>query len=131
MSTLAIILVIMGSLIVLTRGPLVFAPTRTRDTYMRLFDSDKRMRGLGVLFTALSALVIWSLWGVAGITAQVILYLGGLIFFVGFVGMILFPGPSRKMASAVWGGFNGPTLRVLGLLAVVFGAWLIFYGLSL
>jgi len=131
MSTTALILVIFGLSIMLSRGPLVIAPTRTRAMYLKLFDTDAHMRILGVVFAVISAMVVWSVWGVSGVAAQWITYIGGFVFLLAVFAMVLMPAPFRRLATTIWSAFGPTTLRVLGLLAVLFGGWMVWYGLSL
>lgn len=131
MSTTALILVIAGLSMIASRGPLMVAPGRIRDTYLRLFDTDGHMRALGLVFAAVSAFVVWSIWGVTGTTAQVITYFGGFIFLLAVFAMVLMPARMRKLATNIWTGFGERTLRVLGLGGVVIGGWLIWYGMGL
>ncbi len=131
MSTTALIIIIFGCLIALTRGPLIVAPGKTRDVYLRLFATDGRMRLLGVVFAVISASIAWSMWGVPGSAAQAISYFALFILVLPAGSMMLLPGPMQKFATTIWGGFGEGTLRVMGLLAVILGAWLVYYGMGL
>ncbi len=131
MSATALILVIVGLSLMLSRGPLLVAPVKTRDTYLRLFETERRMRVLGLVFGAISALVAWSVWEEPGTTAQVIAYFALFILVLPAGSMILFPGPMQKLATNIWNAFGEKTMRVMGLLSLAFGAWLVYFGLGL
>lgn len=131
MSTFAIVLVVMGLMIAATRAPLIFAPGATRDLYMHLFDTDARMRGLGLLVTILGFVCAWAAAEVPGTPASIVFGLGVLMIAIGAIGMLLFPGWFRPIAVKVWSSFSEPTMRILGALAVIFGLLIAWYGLSL
>lgn len=131
MSTTALIIVILGFSIMLSRGPLVVAPTKTRDTYLKLFDTDRKMRLMGVIMGAVSALILWALWGLGDTASLVLKNIAGLVLVLSVFGMIAFPGRARILATRVWTAFTPGVLRALGALAVVFGALIVWYGLSL
>ncbi len=131
MSAFAIVLVVMGLMIAVTRAPLVFAPGATRDLYMHLFETDARMRWLGVMISAFGAVCIWAAAEVPGTLPAVIFTIGIFMIVVGVIGMIFFPGWSRPLATKVWKAFSESTMRILGGLAVIFGLLLAGYGFSL
>ncbi len=130
MSALAILIVILGVSIVLSRAPLVVAPQQTRDAYLRLFDTDSKMRLLAATIGAVGVIAVWAALGVPGTVAAIV---NGFGLFMGFVafGAILLPGLARKFATSVWTSFGTTAMRFMGALAVIFGLFLVYYGLSL
>ena len=131
MSSYALVLVVIGLAIAITRAPFVFAPARTRNTYMKLFESDGRMRALGVFVALLGCFILWGTSGVASGLAHVIYYLGWAMIIIGLGGMAIFPASLRPLALRALGSFSEPVLRLLGALAVTVGVLLAAYGMSL
>ena len=131
MSTLALVIVIAGLMIVASRAPLIFAPEATRAFYLKLFKTDARMRTLGGLIAILGTLLIWGAWGEAGTAATATHALGVLIVAIAICLFIVLPHWARKLAASIWGGFSTSVLRLLGLVAVVIGLVITAYGLSL
>jgi len=131
MSTTALIIILLGLSIVLTRAPLVVAPEAVRGTYLKLFDTDNKMRLMGVIMGAVSALIIWAVWGVPDLASHILRYVAGFVLVVSVLVMIPFPTYAKRLAVSVWTGFSPGTLRVLGTLAVIVGALIVWYGLSL
>jgi len=131
MSNLAIVLVVFGLLIALTRAPLVIAPVRTRDFYMKLFDTDARMRGLGVLVCVCGAACIWAGADVPGTSATIVVGVGLFMLASGFIAMMLFPTWARQLAIKVWSAWSPGTLRSIAAFAVAFGLLIAWFGWSL
>lgn len=131
MTTLALIITIVGASLILSRAPLVFAPVATRETYKHLFDTPMKMRLLGAVFAAVAAWVYWLTMNEASIAGQVVRYFAGFIAVIGFFAMVLFPKPMKTLALNTWDSFSPVVLRGLGAIAVAFGAWLVYYGLTM
>lgn len=131
MSVLALFFVILGSAIIVTRAPLIFAPETARRLVLRIFGTDRRMRMFGIFVAFLGALLVWVGGSEPGPVAQIVFYLGFFMVLMAALAMIPLPGPSRKLATRVWERFAPRTLRIIGALAVLFGALLVIYGLSL
>lgn len=131
MSAFAIFVVILGVLILVSRGPLIVAPQRTRDLYLRLLDDGNHHRLLlAGMIGAVGAVGAWAAVGATGTIAAVIRGVSLLMVAVAVV-MIARPGPVCKLASKVWMSFNETTMRVIGAVSVLLGVALIYYGLSL
>jgi len=131
MSTTALIIVILGVSIVLSRAPLIVAPEAVRNTYLKLFDTDGKMRLMGVIMGAVSALILWVLWGLGDAAAMVVKYVAGFVLVLSVAAMIPFPAWARRLATNVWSAFSPGVLRLLGAIAVAVGGLIIWYGLSL
>jgi len=131
MSTTALIIVLLGISIMLSRAPLIVAPTKTRDTYLKLFDTDGKMRVMGLIMGAVSALIIWAVWGLGDTASLAVRYVAGLVFFLSVFSMIPFPAFSKRLATSVWTAFTPTVLRLLGTIAVIVGGLIVWYGLSL
>jgi uncharacterized protein YjeT (DUF2065 family) len=131
MSPIALVLVIFGLLIAITRAPFVVAPAATRAFYMKWFETDGRMRVLGVFLIAIGAALIWAGNSEDNTLAQICFGMGLFMTVLGAVFFILLPAPMRKWAAKIWSGFSEPALRILGFVAVIFGLALANYGMSL
>lgn len=131
MGVLALFFVILGIAIIVTRAPLIVAPERARRLVLRIIGTDQRMRIFGIFVAFLGALLVWVGGSQPGAVAQVVFYLGFFMVLIAALAMIPLPGQSRKLATRVWERFTPRTLRIIGTLAVLFGAFLVLYGLSL
>jgi uncharacterized protein YjeT (DUF2065 family) len=131
MSAFAIILILFGLLIAVTRAPLVVAPARTRDFYLSLFESDTRMRALGLFIAVFGAICLWAAADVPGTMAAVVVFVGIFMLVFGAIAMMLFPTWSRDFATRAWNAMPLPLMRFLGALAVLFGLWLAWFGMNL
>lgn len=130
MSPLALVLVIVGLLIAASRAPLIIAPEGTRSFYLKLMETDGRMRSLALLIIALGAVMIWASAPEATAVANIVYWLGLLMLAIATF-FILLPGQARQLATTTWGSFSTGVLRGLGLVALVFGLLVAAYGLSL
>ena len=131
MNALAIAIIVFGLLLLVTRGPLVYAPDKTRNRLVGLFDSERKMRMMGIVIAALGAFFIWAADGAIGGWAVAVYLFGILALMISLLLMIPFPGRMQPLATRVWNGFSQTTLRLIGLTSTVFGAWLIYVGFTL
>ncbi|MEE8294407.1 MAG: DUF2065 family protein [Sphingomonadales bacterium] len=131
MSALAIVIIAVGLLIIFTRGPFIFAPEKTRAQTLRLFETDKRMRTLGMVFSFFGAVLIWASLGETGGWAVAVYLLGVLAVIISALLIIPFPGRMRGYATRIWAGFSQTTLRVIGVSSTAVGLLLVYYGLGL
>ncbi|AWZ01473.1 hypothetical protein RHODOSMS8_01943 [Rhodobiaceae bacterium] len=130
MSPLALVLIVIGLLIAASRAPLIVAPESTRSLYLKLMETDGRMRGLALLIILLGAAMIWASAPEAGTVAVAVYWLGLLMLAIATF-FILLPGQARRLATSTWGSFSTGVLRGLGLAALVFGLLVAAYGLNL
>lgn len=129
MSAFALFCIIVGLLMIATRAPLIVAPEKTRDIYMHaLLDTKEHVRSLGIFMGLFGAFALLVAGGVPGAVATII-QIFGLVMIIVSVGFLA-PYPARAMTLArkVWYSFAPRTLRILGLLAVVLGGALVWYG---
>ena len=131
MSITALILVLFGLSIMLSRAPLIVAPEATRQTYLNLFNTPVRMRVLGLVFAVVFALILWAVWEIPDLASQVVRYVAGFVLALSLLAMIPFPQFASDLAVKVWMAFSPPILRVMGLFAVIVGGLIAWYGLSL
>ena len=130
MSPLALVLIVIGLLIAASRAPLIVAPEGTRSLYLKLMETNGRMRGLALLIILLGAAMIWASAPEAGTVAVAVHWLGLLMLAIAAF-FILLPGQARRLATATWGSFSTGVLRGLGWVALVFGLLVATYGLTL
>jgi len=131
MTGIALFLVVFGALIILSRGPLLVAPTRTRDVYLKLFLSDRRMRIFGFVMGAFAVFVAYAVAGVSGTIPLVVFYLALLIALIMGLWLVPFPASANRVATKIWSAFSPLVLRMIGAVSVLFGMWLIFLGFGL
>lgn len=131
MSALAIVIIAFGVLLIVTRGPFIYAPEKTRTRMLSLFGTDSRMRALGFVFALIGAVFIWASWGETGGWAVAVYLFGVLAFIISALFIIPFSGRMRGFATRVWAGFSETTLRVIGVSSTAFGLLLVYNGFTL
>ncbi len=129
MSALAWMVVGFGVLIILTRGPLIFAPVATLAFYRKLFGSVSRIRVLGVGLVGLGAALAASSEGSEGSARSLAQTLGWGIASVSLLFLIILPNLYRAVAEMVI-DLIADVARPLGVLAVAMGLGLIWLGVA-
>lgn len=125
--TTGLIITLAGLLIIATRGPLVFNPSGWRAKLLTLFDTDAKFRRLGLIMALVSVICYVLTMDDPTMPGQIVRWLSAAIFVLTAV-WAAFPGPLRQVAVNVWNMFTDIVLRVLGVLAVLIGAWLVYFG---
>ncbi len=131
MDSLSIMCIVLGTLAIVSRGPLIFAPSATLRSYDRLIIStNARFRAFGVVIATLAMALLFLSFGEGS--------LAGFLHAVGWVVaamallMLVVPNVSRRFLSAMFdyleNSVDDAIVRILGLLAVVVGAVLIYVG---
>ena len=131
MDSLSIMCIVLGTLTIVSRGPLIFAPSVTLRSYDRLIIStNARFRAFGVVIATLAMALLFLSFGERA--------LAGFLHAVGWVVaamallMLVVPNVSRRLLSAMFdyleNSVDDAIVRILGLLAVVVGAVLIYVG---
>lgn len=131
MSPLGLFLMVFGTVIVVTRAPLIFAPERTRSLALQMMATPTRLRKLGLFLTALGGWAAWAGSTQATPTGNLVNSLGIFVIIFGAGVMIPFAKPASKVFSDLFSLFSTSALRVAGVLAVLIGAWIISYGAGL
>jgi len=131
MTATSIVMICFGILIVASRGPLIFAPGKTRDTYLRWIGNDQTLRMYGIVIGIISMLIIWVTRQDVGAAAQFVHGFGWFLAVMCALVLIPFPGPVGRIGAAIWGKFSEPVLRGLGVLSVLVGAAMVYYGATL
>ena len=131
MDSLSTICIAVGILVIVRRGPLIFAPSATLRFYDRwLFSTNARCRAVGVMFATLAMALLFSDFGV-GALAGLLHTFGWLMATVAFLFLVL-PNVLRRILQTIFGyiekSVDNGILRIVGLLAVVFGLALTYVG---
>ena len=131
MDSPSIICIAVGILVIVRRGPLIFAPSATLRAYDRLFlSTNTRLRAFAVVIAALAMTLLLIPFGDGSLA--VFLHAVGWVMAAVALGILVFPDVLRKFARAIFSFFENAVddaaVRVLGLLAVVFGFALIYIG---
>ncbi len=134
MNSLAAACFAIGILVIATRGPLIFAPHETLAYYRKLFETDGRVRLLGLLFTALGLALLWAGQD-PGVGDQIAFGFGCFLLALAVIFMLIFPGPFRRLADGVLefvsDRLDHSVPRAVGIMAVAFGVLLIYLGFRL
>lgn len=128
MNAVAIVSIVLGLTIIITRGPLVFAPQKTKNFYLQFFETHQRVRGVGLLMAVVGVVILLALAESTGLLAQILIVFGWILV-VGAVAFIApFPGAAKTVIDRGFGMVNETVLRVIGALAVAVGVVLVYAG---
>jgi uncharacterized protein YjeT (DUF2065 family) len=128
MSAVSVMSIIFGIIIIVGRAPLVFAPGATLRLIRRIINNKGTLRIAGIFSALLGMALIASAWDVHQSAALILYWLGWVLFFAGLVELI-FTALVQKIAISIW-SMNNTTARILGVFAVVIGAFFIYLGLA-
>ena len=131
MDSLSIMCIVLGTLTIVSRGPLIFAPSATLRSYDRLIIStNARFRAFGVVIATLAMALLFLSFG-EGAVAGFLHAVGWVVAAMALL-MLVVPNVSRRFLSAMFdyleNSVDDAIVRILGLLAVVVGAVLIYVG---
>ena len=131
MDSLSIICIAVGILVIVSRCPLIFAPSATLCFYDRwLLSTNARFRALGVVFATLAMALLFSDFG-EGVLAGLLHTFGWFMATVALLFLVL-PNVLRRFVQTIFGyieeSVDDGIVRIVGLLAVVFGFALIYVG---
>ncbi len=131
MDSLSIMCIVLGTLTIVSRGPLIFAPSATLRSYDRLIIStNARFRAFGVVIATLAMALLFLSFG-EGALAGFLHAVGWVVAAMALL-MLVVPNVSRRFLSAMFdyleNSVDDAIVRILGLLAVVVGAVLIYVG---
>lgn len=131
MSNLALVSIILGIFVVLSRGPFILSPESTRKFFIEFFlASDARLRTVGISIVLFGVLMIMVSQGHDQTAALVFKYYGWFIAIAATFLHVTFTSITRNIAKNIMESFNILTLRILGVLAVVVGTVLIYWGVA-
>jgi uncharacterized protein YjeT (DUF2065 family) len=127
MSAVSLMSIIFGIVIIVGRAPLVFAPGAALRLIRRIINNKGALRIVGIFTAVLGLALIAAAWDVRQSAALILYWLGWLLFFAAIVELI-FTAFVQKIANAVW-SMKNTTARILGVVAVVIGAFFVYLGL--
>lgn len=128
MTGVAVSSILLGLIIIAARGPMIFWPGGTRSFYMKLFDSNTRIRIMGLVTGALGTAMIMAARGVDGALAQLILAFGCLIAFAALFLLLIFTSIYKIIALAVLEGSDDLILKGAGVFSLAMGSLFIYLG---
>ncbi len=132
MTSTAIITLVLGVLIILSRGPLLFTPARTTAVYRRLFATNARIRVAGVFAALLGLALILAAQGESAVAAHAMLWVGWFLLGGTLLLHIPFPGIVALFADGLFDALADDTTgRVLGAIGVAIGLIFVYVGLVL
>ena len=131
MDSLAVICIVVGTLTIVVRGPLLVAPRATLRFYERLiFSTNARFRVFGVVFATLAMALLFSDFR-EGVLAGLLHTFGWLMATVALLFLVL-QNVFRRFFQTIFGyiekSVDERIMRIAGFLGVVFGPALIYVG---
>jgi hypothetical protein len=123
--------IVFGVVMVCSRGPLLLAPAATLGWFERLIETNGRIRALGAVALMLGTAMVWAGASEHGGLATILLVIGWAVIGSSTLALVLFPATYRSIAEAVLPSDTDEDLigwRFLGLLGVIIGGLLIYYG---
>lgn len=128
MSAVSVMSIVFGIIIIFGRAPLVVAPEVTLQLIRRIINNKGTLRIAGIFSAVLGMALIAAAWGVDQSAALILSWLGWLIFCAALVELI-FTAFVQRIAISIWSMKNA-TARILGLIAVVIGAFFVYLGIA-
>ena len=132
MDSLSIMCIVLGTLTIVSRGPLIFAPSATLRSYDRLIIStNARFRAFGVVIATLAMALLFSDFG-EGVLAGLLHTFGWFMATVALLFLVL-PNVFRRFFQTIFGyiekSLDERIIRIVGFVGVVFGLALIYVGI--
>ena len=133
MNSAGIIAMILGALIVCSRGPLLFAPRASIRLFREAIKTNNRTRVLGAFAVLLAGSMMWS-GASQGSSLETIMFIFGVFFLVFTIpALVLFPHVYMSIADEVLPDDSGGRLlgwRVIGLAGIVIGGAIFWIGVD-
>ncbi|MDE0887450.1 MAG: hypothetical protein OSB70_18150 [Myxococcota bacterium] len=131
MSSLGAFCVLLGLLTLLTRVPLALSPERTFAAWRKLVATRRSVRLSGLIIGGLGFFALSLPLG--GGLLPILIWIWGALASLVALGFLAFPQFSQDLALALYEWFERSlsvvALRALGVVALIFGAGLIYLGL--
>lgn len=128
MNAVAVVSILLGLAIIVLRGPLIFAPKETKEFYLKMLASPMRIRIFGAFAALIGIVMVSALAGAEGLLAEILVFVG-LMFVVTAVGfMVPFPGKLKTLVEKIFSMANDTLARIVGVIAVLIGVYLIYAG---
>ena len=128
MNTLPVISVIFGIVLILGRAPLLFRPVAMQGFIRGIIGNATKLRLMGTIVLLAGVCMIIVALTIEKSYPEIVLALGCLFTLVAAV-FLLTTAATRKLAVRIWSMSPGQA-RLLGLISVLFGAYLIYLGLE-
>ena len=131
MSEVGVVSIVVGVVIVCSRGALLIAPAATLNWFRGVIATDSRIRALGALVLILGAAMIWAGGSDHSDLATFNSVVGWVFVGISTLALVLFPTAYRGIAEAVLPSPPDADLggwRVVGLLGVAIGGLLVYFG---
>jgi hypothetical protein len=129
--TVGIASIVVGVVVLCSRGALLVVPAATLRWFRAVIATNARIRSLGAVALSLGATMLWAGASEHGGLATTLSVVGSAIVGMSTLALLLFPAVYRAIAEAML-PFDGDTdltgWRVRGLLGVVLGGLLIYFG---
>lgn len=121
--------IIFGIVIIVGRAPLVVAPEATLRLIRKIINNKGTLRIVGIFTAVLGLALIAAAWNADQSATLILSWLGWLIFCAALAELI-FTAFVQRIAISIW-SMGNTTARILGLVAVVIGAFFIYLGLAI
>lgn len=128
MNAVAIVSIVFGLLIIVTRGPLIFAPAQMKNVFLKIFQTPQRVRGVGIGMAVLGVAVLLALSESVGTLAVILSVVAWSMLIAALAFMAPFPGAAKSFLDGTINLMSDGFLRVVGAIAVVIGILLIYAG---
>ncbi len=131
MDPLSILCVLIGTLIVATRGPLIFAPTATLQFFKRLLSTNARIRLIATVGAPMAVALITLPLGPGNVAG--ILRVFGWIWASATLWLLAAPDSYRRVSGGILDFIESSVaeaiIRMIGVVAVAIGIALIYFGI--
>ncbi len=130
MSDLALVSIILGAIIILTRCPTIFAPKASRKFFLRfIFSSNTRIRITGIFAVAFGVLMINVAQDHNQAAALVIKYFGWILVVGAGSITLIFTSLFNNIFVRIVESMREQTLRIIGAIGTGLGVLFIYFGL--
>lgn len=120
--------IVFGILIILGRGPLLIAPETTLNIIRGFISKTRNLRIIGCSTLLIGVILITTAVKTPQVYPVTVLSLGCLFAVVGGL-LVLIPSVIQKLAVLIW-SMSARQARVLGVISVLLGAYLIYLGIN-
>jgi hypothetical protein len=130
-SEVGIVSIVLGAVMVCSRGALLMAPAATLRWVKGVIGNAGRTRALGAIALILGATMVWAGASEHSVLATILSVGGWAVVGMSTFALLLFPGVYRAIADAVLPSDLNASLiawRILGLVGVIIGGLLIYFG---
>ncbi len=130
MNSLAAVSVLIGTIIIISRGALLLAPLAMGRIYKRLLATKTRIRFLGLFMGLVGSAAILAARGSDQVAALFMQAIGWIMAFGGFVVVMIFADFYKRLADTILEAMDELMLRMLGFFSICLGAFFIYLGVA-